>query len=253
MTLSYKTNYKELDRLLQEEQKKLIPIKNFQILIPYEKIENNNRQVTSFNNLVKYKGIILPQNAKINTLLPEFDILSQSPEEISKEELTNFLMILLSGSKQKESKKRPIFPINQGIIKEFNLTCLKNLTLTKQICNKYFTNFYTYGAFYNLQQSESDLVIIMNLLRQKHVSTEPLCSTVIQYSTYIGKTSEKLEHLMGQCNPQQRNEFYTISNFIKINNELQNGIVSNTTYTNKELNTYKLLSLMQMEIRNIES
>jgi len=252
ITLSYKNNHKQLNKLLQE-QKKQINIQNFQVLIPYENIENHNGQIISFNNLIKYKGIIFPQNANINTSRPEFDILSQSPENISKEELINFLTILLSGNKQRESKRKPIFPINQGIIKEFNLACLQDITITKQICNMYLTNFYTYGAFYNLQQSESDLTIIMNLLRQKHISTEPLCSTIIQYSTYIGKTSEKLENLMNQCSLQQRNDFYVISNFIKINNELLNGIISNTTYTNKELNTYKLLSLTQIITRNIES
>jgi hypothetical protein len=83
ISLSYKKNDKELHRLVQEQtQKDQLHIQDFEILIPYGNIEYTDGQIASFNNLFKYKGIVFPKNAKVNTLLPEYDILSKDLEHI---------------------------------------------------------------------------------------------------------------------------------------------------------------------------
>jgi hypothetical protein len=143
----------------------------------------------------------------------------------------------------------PKLMIQEGIIQDFNLSCISKKKLTNSICDKFVERFYTYGMLYNIQSYPQDLAKLMNYTKQQR-SEQQLCTLLYEDALYQKATSEEISTLISQCPTEAIQNYRKLSNFITIEQEIAKGIISKNVYNDKELNSYKLLSAQQILYKN---
>lgn len=221
---------------------------NIDIIIPYGEIQQENEIFSSYSNLIKYEGIILPRIIQLDVNKEFFNIEKFNQGETNSGDLVALIEEIImkpNAISVPPLNNNPRVMIREGIIEDFNLSCINKKKLSNTICDKYLERFYTYGILYNIQQHSSDLTNIMNYTKQNK-SEKELCNILYENTLYQRENTEEINTIISQCPTENIQNYRILSNFITIEQEISNGIVSKKVYNNKDLNSYKLLSAQQV-------
>ena len=91
---------------------------------------------------------------------------------------------------------------------------------------------------------------MQNLKKNKH--KEDFCNRLLSYSQYNQAFGPQIQTTIQSCNDKIIDTYKRAQNLYTINTELQNNSFSQTIYDNKELNAYKIMSLAQTIIYEIQ-
>lgn len=229
---------------------------NMSIQIIQGPIQSDWDYIESINNLITYKWYIVPRFFYIYKTFPLVDISYFSTWEYEIKALDNFLQNIILAKKDlgpnNEQKKNKILPLtNNNIIDTFDLSCVFRNKIFQKICNNNIQRFIDVFFVYNISMDYDGLTQLFNKLAWDEQKKQIMCKNLEKYITYANDTNTKIRTLFTKCTSSSIEIFQNFEGFIQIQKELENKQITNTTYTNKNLNTYKLVSVLQVIYKEI--
>lgn len=211
--------------------------------------------IFSTDNLVSYKGLILPKNVFIHQSLQlkDKDYFNNSWYDIK--DLENFAKnILFTNSEQlnKSTKNIISLPIKNNIESTFYLWCINDYKIINTTCNYYINNFLDTFFIYDIKKDYKWLKEIFYKLQNTSYK-EKMCESMKKYILYSNDTHKELENIFITCGDDYYQNYYSTQLFIEIQEQLKKGYINPTVYTNKLLNNYKLISYQQLIYNDIHN
>jgi hypothetical protein len=253
LSLAYKDTPTDLPQVMQAYQERITPVEgNFSVIIPYGTLSHTDGYLTSIGTLGTYQGVVMPRIFSLPDTYPLFDMTAFQQQQSTSGDinyLINALIKTISSSRQEEALPIPqTFTIKENIIMDFNLQCVSKIKLFNSVCETFLERFYQQGMFYPLGEYAEDMTTLMNAV----IDRTPLCNLIYDTTLYQRKSSPIFDTLIGDCTLEQIQRYRQLKNFIEIEQELSNGIISDAIYNdNVTLNAYKLLSIQQTLYKNL--
>ncbi|MDR2415334.1 MAG: hypothetical protein LBD75_01635, partial [Candidatus Peribacteria bacterium] len=224
---------------------------DFSVIIPYGTVSRTNGYLTSISTLGTYQEVVMPRNFSLPETYPLFDIVAFQQQQSTSGDINYLINALIKnvGSKEETLPPPQTFTIKENLITNFNLQCVTKPKLFSTICKEFLERFYQQGMFYPLGEYADEMTILMNAVKDR----SPLCNLIYDTTLYQRKTFPIFDNLISQCSIEQLQRYRQLSNFIEIEQELSNGIISSTIYNTDTLNAYKLLSLQQMLYKSLSA
>lgn len=206
----------------------------------------------SQNNLIKVAWFIIPKNStiySINTLKP-FEYFQKTGYDIDVLRLQ--IGALLNGAlptinnNKHNNNKLP----TSSLYTSFNLNCIQQ-TIHSPLCTENIKKFLKVFYTFDLQPTESELPsIIQNLNKTRHKAE--FCQNLLSYSQYNQVFSNQIQTSIQSCDDKIKSTYERAQNLHAINTEIQNNVYTQTVYDDKDLNAYKIISLAQTIIYDIQ-
>jgi hypothetical protein len=189
---------------------------------------------------------VLPKNFEISTTSSFFDIKKFEKKQSTPSDISKLVQqLIITPNKNSNLPNNKILTLSKGIIDDFNLECLEEMKISDAICNKFLHNFLTNGMLYNIQKYPEDLQSLQTSLKKRKKESLQFCTLIYEHTKYYKQNADVLNKIIGGCPPAQQQQYKTLSDFITVDQEIRNGIISNAIYTNPDINAYKLLSIQQ--------
>lgn len=218
-------------------------------LWPLQITENG---LQSQNNLIKIAWFIIPNNStiySINTLKP-IEYFQNTGYDIDTFRLQ--IGALLNGSIptiNNNKHNNNILPTT-SLYTTFDLSCIQQ-SIHSPLCTQNIRNFLKTFYTFDLQLAESELPSIMKNLNKSKQKDE-FCQKLLTYSQYNQIFSSYIQTSIQSCDEQTKNIYERIQHLHAINTEIQNNTLTQTVYNDKTLNAYKIMSLAQAIIYDIQ-
>ncbi len=224
-------------------------------IIPYGFVSIDWGSFNSKSNLIKYKGIVLPQLISINYVswnlasIQTFDI-----HNLRRTDIKNLIetLILDNTNYRQTTNFANIWDVRwigntfQWSLEEwFNLWCLDNSKLSDLVCDKFLNTFYQYGKYYDLSKYSSDLSKLVKKIKRQWKDIKPICNMVKDYTLRAWAVSKELISIMENCGTEDYQYYKKLVNFIDLENSLWKPELSDKVFDDPDLNAYKLLSAQQ--------
>lgn len=211
-------------------------------------IQETNEYIESFNNLVYYKGFVVPRFFWVSKIAQIKDINYFKDGNYSLEELDILFknIFIWSNKNINKPQKNISFPLSKWIIEDFNLQCLFQKKINNFICNIFVEKFLNEFFIYNIETDIDNFKYIMNNILLQRKYNQNWCTQVLHYAYYTEKENIELENILKQCSPIHQEEYRLFINFTEIQKELFNKFISNRIYKDEIINTYKLISFQQI-------
>jgi len=230
--------------------------KDMKILIIQWKLYTKWDFIYSKDNLIDYKWYIMPKLFTIEKNIPISQISYFDSDSYDINKLEEFITNIIYANKSnlniaiEENKK---LNLNENIEKTFNLSCLSQNKIIDKMCNYYINEFLKYFFVYNLN---TDIQWLKNI--DKKISTtakyKEFCQWIKNYVMYSNNANDDLKEIIWNCwSIIATDEFTKIKNFIEIQKELNEWYIKDKDYSDKELNSYKLLSFQQILYNDVIS
>ena len=220
----------------------------------YGRLTHEKSTLSSVSNLVSYQGVVLPRIAEISTTKPLFDMTRFSNGQATSGDISRLVEQLINLPTNRSSlPSNPTLTLSQSIINEFNLQCLGDKKISNVVCNKFLTNFLTYGKFYNIDKYSQDLQSIQTSLRTREKEHNQFCTLVYEHTKWYRQTSNSLNTIMQQCPLEHMERYRNLRDFITVDQEVGKSLISNFLSTHPDINAYKLLSLQQILYKNLQA
>lgn len=207
----------------------------------------------SNNNLIQYKGFILPKNSAIFSLssIKNKNYFQNTTYNI--EDLRLQIMWLINGSTTNtiQQKFNAIQVPDNNIYALFSLQCLDK-AIRSPLCQRYIRIFLDNFYVFNIITVDQDIKNIAEKLR-KEKDKRLFCENILYYTQYTENFSDNIESSLNICDANAKEKYQKLKNFSHINNEINNNIYQNNIYTDTWLNTYKLISLTQNIFNDTQS
>lgn len=218
----------------------------FQIKIVQGVLTGNNIQ-ESRDNLITYKWYVLPRNifVDINFNLDPIDYFSNPWYDMMKLELFLKNMVFTRNRDVKQSTFVREQKKTQWTLKEFfMIKCLEYPRLWNGICDVYVSHFLKVMFVYDLSPHYRELTELYNNMKWNFRYAREFCNQLKNYLFYSNDTNIELQTLFQNCWSQYREIFELFKGFSDIQWQLY-GYITDSTYPQRELNAYKLLSIQQ--------
>ena len=238
-------------KIIWELEKKInqnINNKNITVYINDWILDNNPESLLSINNLLIYKWFVLPQNVFIYQINPIKDKAYFDTSDYELKDLENIAKNTIFTNIDKTdkiTKNNTLLPLNENIEKTFYTKCIYQKKEFNKSCNYYIKNFINSFFVYNIEKDYNWLINVFNILKKTNYK-DNMCIGMKKYITYSKKLDIEMEQIFEECWPDYLNTFNDIKNFLEIQDQLKKWYISSSIYTNKNLNTYKLLSYQQI-------
>jgi hypothetical protein len=252
LPLAYKSSPATLSQVMNTyKERSTLSDEDFSVLIPYGIVSRSNGYLTSISTLGTYQEVIMPRTFSLPETYPLFDMTAFQLKQTTSGDITTLINALIKnvGSKEETLPFPQTFTIKENVITDFNLQCVSKMKLFGGICEVFLERFYQQGMFYPLGQYAEDMTTLMNAVKDR----APLCSLIYDITLYQRKTFPIFDTLISQCSLEHLQRYRQLSNFIEIEQEFSNGIISSTIYNNATLNAYKLLSIQQMLYKSLNA
>lgn len=203
--------------------------------------------IKSVNNLVTYKGFVVPRYFYMYTTIPvkALSYFSGGTYDIS--ELENFLNIFVFTKKITVSKwfTRVQLPLSSTIIDDFNLSCIFENKFSKSTCNYYLNDFLDDFFVYTISADYSWLKKVFDAIKNDPQHKQLMCEWLSKYLLYANDQSDPVKQLFSLCGQSYEELFKRTTLFMEIQKTVENQSFEKTTYKDLLLNEYKLLSYQQ--------
>lgn len=236
---------------IQEFLHKVEAIQNQQTLtwpIALGQFQETKDYIESFNNLLYYKGFIIPRFFWVSKTAPLQSIEYFNKGTYTVDELdTLFKNIFIGSNKNTSQPPRNIsFPLSKGIIEEFNLQCLFQSKISPLICNVFISTFLDEFFVHTIETDNDMFFTIMNKLLQEKKYNEKWCRQLLYYTYYTEKENSTTERLLEQCHISYQEKYRLFIDFSEVQKELFSKFISNKIYKDENINIYKLISFQQI-------
>ncbi|MFA7298770.1 MAG: hypothetical protein WC010_03955 [Candidatus Absconditabacterales bacterium] len=203
--------------------------------------------IKSVNNLITYKGFVVPKYFYMYNTLPVKQLSYFSGGTYDTSELENFLNIFVFTKKITVAKSfnRVQLPLGKTLIDDFNLACVFENKISKNACNYYLNDFLDSFFIYNISIDYSGLKNIFDAIKGNTVQKGRMCEGLSKYLLYANDQSDNIKELFGLCGQTYEDLFKRTTLFMEIQKTLENQSFEKTSYKDTLLNEYKLLSYQQ--------
>lgn len=206
-----------------------------------------NNFFVSQDNLVTYKGFVVPRNLAIATTLPIRHISYFDQPNYASGELSQFVnnFVLTTQDNSSNTIKNNQIPLNGSIISTFNLSCVSESVIYGKTCAHFFENFLNSFFVYDLTDDYGWLQKVFSSIRneKQHVR---FCDGMKKYLLYTNDTNKELSQIFESCGSGYNDFYKRMWFFVDIQNQLQDKYISPDVYKDHLLNVYKLLSYQQI-------
>jgi len=214
--------------------------------------ERDLNSIKSNNNLLLRWGWVLPRNSAIlNTdIIKKKEYFSWSDYDIDtlRIQINN---LVNPWTNQIVNRHNNNVIQKKTITEQFNIQCLEKY-IHAPLCNKniniFLDNFYTF----DLQNHNKELVQISKKIKKKNHIIR-YCEKIWKHIQYNQLFEKQRWEAIQICDEKIRKDFIRSQEFFTINNEFINNNFSSIVYDDKNLNAYKLLSLAQTTIQDLEN
>jgi hypothetical protein len=192
-----------------------------------------------------YKGFVVPRFFSVYKTAPIVDAETIAKGKYSIQDIDAiFQNIIFSPIQQNSTESNlpntiPVF----NITTTFNIDCIHNI-ISSPICTQYLQNFLQYSFMYDRMNAE-DIEQIHNSLVSSQKRQTRYCESIVDHVLYAKKTDDKANKLVQDCPMQIQEKLTQQNNFREIQDQLKNKNIQNTTYSDANLNKYKLVSMWQ--------
>jgi hypothetical protein len=215
--------------------------------ISFWQYEEEWTNITSFSNLLYYKGFIIPRFFSISKTVPFQPIEYFNQWTYTIQELdTLFKNIFIASNKNYIPKLTNTSFAITTIGDDFNINCFLQPKLLPTICNSFLSKFLDSFFIYNIEIDSDNFSKIMEKALNEKKFRDRGCKWMMYYIYYKGSDSESIKYLMKQCPSNYQDEYNLYINFLEIENELFSKFITNKIYKEDELNIYKLISYQQI-------
>lgn len=137
-------------------------------------------------------------------------------------------------------------PIQWDLYDFFSISCVKNPIYNNSLCNGFVKDFINIFYIYDFTDHYMELKDIQTKINTNQINASLFCEWLVKHAKLANQTNSTMDNMIKTCSQPIIDEYSQLSKFIEINNELDNGYISNKVYTlNQELNEYKLWSTQQ--------
>lgn len=205
------------------------------------------KSITSVNNLITYKGFVVPRYFSMDTTMIIKPLSYFSWGTYDTAELEHFIHNFLFTKKApvSQSLARAQLPISKSLVDDFNLSCLFEKKFSTSTCDYYLNAFLDSFFVYDISSDYSGLKNIFNALITSPTKKNAICDWLSKYSLYANNQNDTIKELLNMCGKTYWDIFTRTTFFIEIQKTLENQIFDKNTYKDPILNTYKLLSYQQ--------
>lgn len=209
--------------------------------------------ILSQDNLIQYKGFIVPKYFSIATTLPIKPITYFDNNTYDTGELALFInnIILTRKFITTQPNKNIQLPLQDTLTTTFNLKCLSQRQIYPDTCAYYIKNFLSSFFVYRLSTDYTWLLEIFTQLQNKQKYRDLACQNIEKYVLYSNDQNRLLKPIFEQCGEASKTFFKRMELFIDIQKQLDDKLINSDTYSDSTLNTYKLFSVQQMIYNDI--
>ncbi len=235
---------KEFNQKLQQINKQ----KSFTWEFALWQISETEEYIESFNNLLYYKGFVVPRFFWVSQTAPIQNIDYFKKWDYNIEELDTLFknIFIWSNKNTNQPPRNTSFPLPKWITEEFNLECLFQKKISPLICNIFVEKFLQDFFIYTIESDiENFSKIMKNILWQRKYN-DKWCTQILNYTYYTETQNPEIEKLLQLCSPKYQEKYRNFIDFAEIQKELFNKFISNKIYRNELTNTYKLISFQQI-------
>lgn len=216
--------------------------------------ENDKDLLISNDNLISYKGIVLPKHTFIYQTKSLKDIKYFEDTGYDTNELVNIAkntIFVNLDQIEKEQNQNTSLPLKENIENTFYIKCIKQKKLFDKICNNYTKNFLNNFYIYNIDQDLDWLIETFDILyNSKHKTA--FCEGMVKYIIYSKNTDNRLEQIFIKCWKNYIQEYQTFKNFLDIHTQLEKWYITPNVYNEQILNEYKLISFQQIIYNDLQ-
>lgn len=224
------------------------------IIIPYGTAKMDGKSFQSKSNLISYNWIILPQTISINYEKDKISMEDFNQKKMNRSDLKKILEVLVNDNIAKKTKdlrnpfdmKRIGQEFDWKLEDYFNLKCLDATKISDFVCNDFLKIFNKYGKYYDLSTHSSELLSYVENLEKYKKDIIPVCEIVKEYSirawlTYI----QDFASIMNKCGEDYSVYYKKLTNFIEVENSMNQPEIPEKIYDDPDINAYKLISSWQ--------
>ncbi len=210
-------------------------------------LEAENGFIKSVNNLITYKGFVLPKYFYVYGTIPIKQMSYFSDGDYIIEELEHIVNTFVFTKKFTVSKPftRIHLPLTDSLIQDFNLDCLFENKISSRTCNIFLNDFLDVFFVYNISRDYDGLTKIFSAISTNETKKNRFCQGLSRYLLYANDRSETIASLFESCGPDYEKSFKQTTLFMGIQTTLDNQIFDKISYKDPTLNAYKLLSYQQ--------
>ncbi len=210
-------------------------------------LQTENGFIKSVNNLISYKGFIVPKYFYFYSTLPVKSMEYFSGGNYDINELEHFVNTFVFTKKITVNKPftRVQLPLAKSLIDDFNLSCVFENKISKTTCNHYLDDFLDSFFIYMISKDYAGLQNIFNAIRNDTTNKGRFCEWLSKYLLYSNDQNTEIEHLFDLCGEKYADIFKKTTLFMEIQNSLNNQSFDKISYKDTTLNEYKLLSYQQ--------
>jgi len=217
-------------------------------------IWSQDNMINSINNIVQYNGIILPRQISRSAWVPHFE------SEIYSEAMITTLLKGMGDSQvnlmdiSDKLTKPQVTLLEDWLIKSFGLSCTNRNLTTFTFCDLKLSSSINSRYHYNLTNSVSELPTIHDYIftQSNNDSLKQMfCDSMVRQYRY--EWNGTIKSLLRSCSQDIINESEDIAQMKEINQEIDTGQITNKVYSNPIMNRYKLMSIYQYLMRQINN
>lgn len=208
--------------------------------------------IKSSNNLISYKGFILPRNFSIydNELIKSKSYFTWN-YEINNLQYFIENVIFWDTTNNSQNIQFPLLDLTDNSIENtFFVSCLE--TNPNWLCKQFISNFTDTFYVYNLSQDYPWLNSIFNKIKVTDYKDD-FCNWILKYVAYTKDTSADIEWILSQCGWDFYTEFSSKKSFYTVQQQLIDWYIKSTVSTDPEVNAYKLVSYQQILYNNVKN
>ncbi len=203
--------------------------------------------ITSVNNLIGYKGFVLPRYFYMYTTIPVKQLYYFSGDAYDINELENFVNTFIFTKKTTLTKPftRVQLPLTTSLRDDFNLACIFENKFSTTTCNYYLNTFLDSFFVYTLSADYDWLKKIFDATADSPTQKGKFCEGLSKYLLYSNDYSTPIEWIFDLCGTIYQELFKKTTLFMEIQTTLENQTFDKITYKDATLNSYKLFSYQQ--------
>jgi hypothetical protein len=187
-------------------------------------LQTKNQTIISQDNLLSYKGIIVPRFFSLNIQQQSIQPLSYfSSPKYDTGELDRIIsaFILNEYITLPPLIKNTQLPVDTSLSKTFNLSCVFTNKFSQSTCDYYIKNFLSSFFVFNLSLDYIELANIFSHLQENKQHLDTFCTNLQKYLLYTNDANEEIKLLFDQCGQETKDFFKKMENFINIQNQLE--------------------------------
>lgn len=217
-------------------------------------IWSQNGMINSIDNIVYYNGIVLPRQISKSEWVPHFE-----SETYTEPMITTLLKWMWDSQVNLDDiTERLVKPnltvLEDGLIDTFGLQCTTRNLATYTFCDLKLLNTINSWYHYDLANSFEELPLIHDYIFNQSNNEwlkKSFCESIARQYRYSWESS--IRPLLRSCGQELINESEDIAQLKEINHEVETAKITNKIYTNPIMNRYKLMSIYQYLMRQINN